>query len=180
MTNFLATLFDAITYFWPFVIVEPWEKGVRLFAGRVVDEVPPGLYAVVPWFMSIETASIVPAPVGTPLANITLRDGKTLSYSVVAIVRVFDAVKALTQIDDYEESIVELLTSRMSEKLTEIDATRIDPENRGRLLASLRVTLNNEAAQYGVAVEDVRFTNFALEQRAYRLLVDTALTSQNW
>ncbi len=179
--NFLETLLDFLARFWPFDIVDEWEEGVFYFCGRAWrKKYPPGVYGFIPWFTRIETVSVVPTVISTPLLNITLMDGKTLCYSATAIVQVIDPWLALNAIDDYQESVGELVASRVSSKLASVDAERLDLERRGRLLPDLIRWLNQDTEQYGVTVRDLRFTNFAINQRAYRLLTDTALNSMVW
>ena len=199
--SWFEAIIDFISEFWPFIVVEEWEQGVPQVFGRVqkpgwlswvADRVHmpfraknealiPGLYVVVPWFSHVEPVDIVPAPIGTPMLNITLKDGKTtLSFSVTAVVSVSNPILAVTRVDDYEESASELITAKLAEKLAEVDTSRCDPENRKRLLSDLLRWCNDETGQYGVKVHSLRFTNFAFNQRAYRLLTDSALGSSAW
>jgi len=176
--NFLQTLIDFLGEFWPLVIVDQWEHGCYYVIGRAKRRVlKPGVYPIIPWFMDVETVSVVPTPISTPLLNITLKDGKTLSYSLTAVIQVDNAYRALNTIDDYKESVGELIASKASEKLADVEAARVDPEGRRRLLGDLLRWCDAETEQYGVRVHALRFTNFAINQRAYRFLVDTALGS---
>ena len=198
--SWIQALWDILTEFWPFIVIEEWEQGVPQFFGRVVkrgwvswvadlihmpfrlknDAFRPGLYFVIPFFTHVEPVDTVPAPIGTPMLNITLKKGKTLSFSVTAVVSVANPILAVTRVDDYEESASELITAKLAEKLAEVDENRVDPENRKRLLTDLLRWCNEETMEYGVRVHSLRFTNFAFEQRAYRLLTDSALGSTSW
>lgn len=179
--NWLATLFEFLQNFWPLARIEQWERGVYSIWGHALRRtVGPGIYPFIPWFMDVRAISTVPTPLGTPLLNVTLSDGRTLGYSVTAVVRVVNAWDALCLIDDYTESTSEIIASRVSEKVAEVDAARLDSEKRRRLLADLVRWVNEDTAKFGVAVEALRFTNFAIDQRAYRLLTDTALASIAW
>lgn len=177
--NFLQTLIEFLQTFWPFEIIQEYERGVLYIFGRAQEGLlTPGLYVVFPWFTSIETVNIVPNPISTPLLNITLSDDKTLGYSMTAIVHVDDPWKALNNVDDYEESVGELITSKASDKLQEVDAGRLDYGSRRRLLTDLTRWVNEDTQPFGVEVDALRFTNFAINQRAYRLLIDRAIDSQ--
>lgn len=180
-TNFLQTLFEFLSQLWPFRMVEQWEEGVYYMFGRArTKRLTRGVYPVIPWFFEVRTASTVPAPVSTPLLNITLSDGRTLGYSATAIVRVADVWKALNEVDDYGESTSELVASRLSEKFMSVDAARLDYENRKRLLADLKRWVGEDLERFGVELMDLRLTNFAINQRAYRFLTDSAVASTAW
>jgi regulator of protease activity HflC (stomatin/prohibitin superfamily) len=198
--SWLQVALDFLYQFWPFVQIDPWERGVMFFSGRVVkpgwfsrlatkigmpfrDETGhllPGTYFFIPWLQDVSGVDVVPVPIGTPMLNITLDDKRTLSFSVTFIVRVFDPTMALCEVDDYKESTGEIIASKVAEKLMEVDATRIDSEKRKRLLSSLRSWVNDDTEVFGVEVLDLRFPNFAVEQKAYRILSDTALASIAW
>jgi regulator of protease activity HflC (stomatin/prohibitin superfamily) len=180
--NWLATLISFLERFWPLAQVEQWEIGTYYILGRAMKwQLKPGwLYPIIPWFTRVETVSVVPHPLSTPLLNITLSDGRTLGYSATAIVSVFDPWLALNAIDDYEESTTELIASKTSEFLAQEDADRLNHSRRGRLINSLINEANKELNEYGVMVSALRFTNFALEQRTYRLLTDSAVMSMSF
>lgn len=179
--NFLDTLLNFLAEFWPFVVIEEWEEGVFYWFGHACKKrYKPGLKVFIPWFTRMEGVSVVAVPFSTPLLNITLRDGKTLGYSATAIVKVIDPWKALNAIEDYRESVGELVASMTSTKLAMVDASRLDPEKRTRLITDLLKWLNEDTKQYGIEVMALRFTNFAINQRTYRFLTDTALTATGW
>ena len=123
---------------------------------------------------------MVPAVITTPLCTITLTDGATCTYSMSATLCVTDAQLALCSVDEYEETSQELITSIPAEALAEMDASRLAPDARGRLLAALRTRVNTELRSYGMDVKALRFNNFALNLRTYRLLTDRGSTSDGW
>lgn len=180
-TNWISALIEFLERFWPLVRIEQWERGCFYLFGRARKRVlKPGIYPIVPWFTGIETASVVPTVLTTPLLNLTLKDGRTLVYSVTSVVRIYDVYKALNEIDDYKESTAELISRRVSEKLADVDAARVDPENRRRLLTDLKRWLNEELQPYGIELLDFGFTTCLLNQKVYRLMSDTALSSAAW
>lgn len=172
MTDFLRLLLDAIAYIWPFRIVKEWERGGYLVVGRWWREVGPGIYPVVPWFTEVVEASCAEAIVGTGRQDITLSDGSTLSFAATATVGVIDVRKALVAVDSYTETMRELLSSVLADKLAEVDAARLTPEKRGRLFADLRRWVAAEAEPYGIEVRSVRFVSFITNAKAHRLLID--------
>lgn len=86
----------------------------------------------------------------------------------------------MNEIEDYQDSTRELVASMTSTKLAAVEAVRLDAEKRARLITDLLKWLNEDTEQYGVKVLALRFTNFAINQRAYRFLTDTALTDDGW
>jgi regulator of protease activity HflC (stomatin/prohibitin superfamily) len=179
MGDFLRIVLDSIQFLWPFRLVRQWERGGFYVCGRWWREVGPGVYPVIPWFMTVTETSVVEAIVGTGRQDITLSDGSMLSFAATATVQVVDVNRALNSVDSYTETTQELLASVLADKLAEVDAARLAPERRGRLFADLRRWVAAEAIAYGVEVRTVRFTSFIVNAKAHRLIVDTN-TVANW
>lgn len=180
MADLLQVIVNIVQFLWPFREVEQWERGVYYVFGHYWITVGPGRWPVIPYFMDVRAVSIVPAIVTTPMLTITLTDGRTLTFSAAATVEVADAADALNLIDDYTETTQELLGARIAEKLAEVDAGRLDTGSRKRLLTDLTRWIDDETRQYGVRVTALRFTNFAVNLRTYRLLTDSAVPATAW
>lgn len=173
MSDLFKAIIDALTYFWPFRLVHAYERGGYYVCGHWWREVGPGLKVVVPWFTDVTIATTVPALVSTGREDITLSDGKTLSFSAMATLRVVNVKQALNEIDNYHESTRELIGSFLAEKLAEVDTVRLSPERRGAYVSLLQRQLAREAAEFGIEITKLRFTSFVLSVRTIRLLMDT-------
>lgn len=179
MADFLRLVLDAIQFVWPFRIVQQWQRGGYYVFGRWWREVGPGLYPILPWFTELREESIVPAVVSTGRQDITLQDGTLLSFSASATVRVFDINLAINSVDSYTETTQELIAAILAEKLAEVDAVRITPDKRGRLISDLRRWVDTEARVFGVEVSKLRFNSFVTNIPVLRLLQDTG-NSLTW
>lgn len=172
MGDFLRLALDSIAYLWPFRLVDHWERAGLYVFGRWWKEVGPGCYLIVPFFMDVKTIPVCEAIVGTGRQDICLTDDTVLSFAATATVKVSNVYLALNAVDDYAETAQELLSSVLAERLADVDAARLTPEKRGRLLGDLRRWVAEEAAAYGVEVSRVRFTSFVLRAKVHRLLID--------
>lgn len=174
MNEFLQTLVSILQFLWPFRTVEHWERGGLYWWGRYRGEKGPGIYPVIPFFMDIRAISTQPTPVSTPRLDITLKDGTLLTCIATAIMQVVDFDRAFNCLEEYKESAIELLTAIVADRLADFDINRLAPENRRKLLRSLRDSINIEASDYGLKVDRVRFITFIMKSRALRLVGDTA------
>lgn len=176
-------LIEILQYAWPFRRVDPWERGNFYVWGRVwrrwpadaSGTVPAGVYFVIPWFSDVLTVTTTPAIVTSARQDIELKDGSTLSFAVSAWTRVTDSALALNSVDQYQETTFESIISVVSAKLAEVDAERLAPEKRGRLLADLVRWVNEETEPFGVRVEKLRFVNFIRNVNTIRLLQDSQI-----
>src|SRR3990167_2395225 len=122
-------LFDFVLYIWPFKVIYEWEVGVKFSGGHYKKPLGKGIYLYCPFYSQIREVSIVPEPVSTPLMNITLRNGGSLTFSAMIVMLVVDAEKALNEVNNYEESTVELCSGIMAERLADAVPERKTPEN---------------------------------------------------
>jgi regulator of protease activity HflC (stomatin/prohibitin superfamily) len=179
ISELLGILVQIWNVIWPFQIVAQWEQGNYYVFGRYWKTVGPGLYPVVPWFFKIIDVSVARGIVGTGRQDITTADGGTLSYAATAPLWVRDANKAINDVDDVKTTAQELFTSVLSEKLADVDAGRLDPQSRGRLVSDLQRWCNTEGAEWGLEFGRVRFTSYVRNVKTYRLLTD-ANAVVNW
>jgi regulator of protease activity HflC (stomatin/prohibitin superfamily) len=183
LSDLLQTIVGIAQYLWPFREVQHWERGAYMFFGRVFAVVGPGRWPVVPYFMDVIAVTTVPAIISTPLQTITLSDGhSTLTYSASALVRVIDVRAALVNIDSYEQTSQELLAAELAKELADADADRLTSDKRGRLITTIKNRISSETEKFGVVCEGLFFTNYAINLRTYRLLVDNATqtTTAGW
>lgn len=174
MTDLFRLLGEWLQFIWPLRKVHQWERGLRYRFGRYVRELEPGVYWATPWFAEIKAESVVPGIVQTPRIDITAQDGTMVTLQASATVRVADLATAVNKVDAYMETAAELITAVLAEKVAEVDAARLAPEKRGRLLSDLRRWVQEEAKDCGIEVSKLRFTTFVMNPRAFRLLGDNA------
>lgn len=176
MLNWIQTLLTVIEYIWPMRRVEQWERGAYYIWGRYVGSVGPGIWPIVPFFMDVKSSSVVWGVVSTPLLTVTARDMKTtITYSAAATLRIAEIGLAYNAVDNVGETMRELLSALTADKLATVPVEKLDGEKRKDLLKSLTALLNRELAFCGLEVQAVRFTNFVINMRSFRLMTDTAL-----
>lgn len=170
--DFFGRLLDSIEYLWPFRIVEQWETGGYYICGRFWKTVEPGCYPIVPFFMAVIPTTTVPYMTVTPRLDLTLLDGTSVSIVASAWARVTDYNLAVNTVESHEHTTAELLQSVLADRIAQVDASRLEPEKRGRLLSDLTRWAAEEAATFGVEISRVRFSTFVLRAKTYRLLQD--------
>lgn len=178
MGELVRLVVEIVTLLWPFRIVEEWERAGYYINGKWRWECKPGLKVVIPWFCNVMPVSMAPGIIGTGRKDITLSDGSTLSFEATATVRVVDVQRALNSVEEFKETGLELLTSVLSERLADVDAERLSPDKRRRLLADIRRWVQEEADEFGLEFTKIRFTSFVQKVPTYRLLLEQSPTPQ--
>ena len=174
MGDLLRVLGEWITFLWPLKKVHTWQTGLRVAGGKIKRVVGPGIQFTVPWYHEIHAEAMTRGIVQTPRHDITASDGTVVSFQVSGWVQLTDVRLAYQTVDSYMETTQELLSQIVSTKLAEVDASRLAPEKRGRLLSDLQRWVNAETTQFGVEVTGLSFTTFVVNPRIYRLLGDNA------
>ncbi len=176
MADLLHLLVSIAGHICPVRIVRMWESGLYLVAGKHRGTVGPGLKLVVPGLCEVVCVSMVPRIEQTPRQSITLRDKQSLTFTASLTLQVEDAAKAWLTVEKWAETCVEMAAGRLAELLAEAEPKRFDPAygKRDRLLEELREEIDTLTRAHGVRTRAVRFQDFALNARTYRLLLDRA------
>lgn len=180
MGDLARILVEVLTLLWPVRLVHQWERGVRYVCGRYWSTVGPGAKLVLPWFTEVRVVPAVPSVWGTPLQTITLKDGKALSFSAMATIRVTDPALALNAVEEWPETTMETVSGVLADRLAEVESAEFSPayKRRAKLIEELRGEVNKATSAFGVEVEAIRFNNFMIGVRVYRLLNDRATYSE--
>lgn len=174
MTDLLHLVAQWAEFLWPFRRVQFFERALYTVCGRWQFDIGPGVWPVVPWFCEVDPVAMSKGIVATPRIDVTLKDGRLLSAQVSAVVKVVDLRRAVNAVDAFMESSQELLHAVVADKLSDVEATRLEPEGRRRLVGDLRRWVNEQAAEFGVEFDQLRFTTFVINPRPYRVLSDGA------
>ena len=174
IADLLRVLIDIFAFIWPFRLVWQWEMGAYYIFGRYWRDVRPGIYPVIPWFIEVKTEGVVSQTFVTPLQTITTKDGGTLTFSASLKLRVVSLGKAYNNVLQWGETAMEDASAALAEKLSEVEMSRLQPEQRKRLLAACLRLLDSELSDYGLAIERFRFNNFVRNMKVYRLFNDQA------
>lgn len=179
MSDFLRLLLDSIAYLWPFEIVQPWQRANYYICGKFWRTLKPGLKVKIPFFTDILAETTVPMIFVTPLQTITLRDGRTLTFNAAMTLTVEDLGKAFNRVDKWGQTSIELTCGLLAEKLADTDTGLFEPEKRGRLIGGCKQSLGSALAEYGVRMHALRFPNFVINMRVYRLFNEQAYTNSD-
>jgi regulator of protease activity HflC (stomatin/prohibitin superfamily) len=180
VTEFLQALLNFIREFWPVAIVKHWQNACWYRWGRFQGVRGPGPYFVIPFIDEMLPVNMVPAIIFTGRQDITLDDGSLLSWQAAATLQVVDPARATNGVDNYMETGREALSAVLADRLAHVDADRLTPEKRGRLVGDLTRWVNEEVAPYGLSAERIRFVTFVRNAKTLRLMQDLSAGLGEW
>jgi regulator of protease activity HflC (stomatin/prohibitin superfamily) len=167
------TFIDWLLSIWkeivPVAVVESWERGCRFRRGvPEPTELGPGIWFFVPFFDRIEIIPTKARFIDLPVQSIATADGVEIALSANIGYEITDAVKAYTEVHDYEESLARLAAGHLHRRIHEQTHAEL-VANLGKLEKSLEGTLTTRAKKWGIVIQDVGVTDL-VKARAYRLL----------
>ena len=164
--DLLALIWDRVTFA---KVVESWERGVRFRRGTPE---PAPLEAGLWWHWPlVDRIEVIPWRerfIDLPVQSITTADGLEVALSANIGYEITDAVKAYTEVHDYEESLARLAAGHLHRKIHEWTYHELVGAI-GKLEKSLEGTLSTRSRPWGITIRDVGITDL-VKARAYRLL----------
>ena len=151
------------------VVVESWERGVRFRRGiPEATQLTAGVWLFWPFVDRIELLPVVERFIDLPMQRITTADGVEVALSANIGYEITDAVKAYTEVHDYEVSLARLAAGHLHAKIHGWTYEEL-VEGLGKLEKSLEGTLTTRAKPWGIVIRDVGITDM-VRQKAYSLL----------
>lgn len=133
------------------------QQGVRWWWGHDTKILTkPGVYFYIPWIGDITTVDTRPKLIETQYQPIETIDGHTLSMSVGIRYRVRDARKWFTQIEDFENSLANLVQMHLYRAVSE-QAYEDLKEGRKRIIGMAKKTARRAAWRWGVELIELEF-----------------------
>lgn len=167
--QFFEYIFNAVKIF---IIVQPWQTGIRVRNGTQVKKLNRGIYFRIPYFDSVFVQESRLRVVEMPIQTLTSKDLKTLTinssfgYSITDIEKLY---KTLYHPETTLQSIA------MSEVATFIFANNLQEVTPKSLEEQVLSRLNEE--DFGIKFEYFKITNFAVV-RTYRLIQDASWSNE--
>ena len=109
-------LFEQITKLFPrLVILDPYERGVKLRSGKFVKLCQPGIVFLLPFVDDLIVQVVVPQNMLFPHQSLMTEDGTQLSITCGISYSITDPIVASLDVDDVDEYIQALICRRISE-----------------------------------------------------------------
>ena len=151
------------------VIVYPWQRGIRVRNGKQTKLLKPGIHFKIPYFDSVFIQEVRLRIADMPMQTATTKDLKTITLSGAIGFSIVDIEKLYNTLYHPETSIRSMAMSEVAYLVFSEDAEKINPAQIERVVLDKLKEMD-----YGVSFDFFRITNFAAV-RTYRLIQD-----QNW
>ena len=165
---------DLLEYIFNFVkiwiIVQPWQQGIRVRRGKKIKKLSSGMYFRIPYLDSVYIQETRLRMVQMNIQTLTSKDGKevtinsSLGYSIENIEKLYETLY------HPENTIVSLAMSAVADYVFKSPLKDMNPNT-----IEIEVLKSLNENYYGLKLEYFKITNFAAV-RTYRLIQD----NQTW
>lgn len=169
--QFLEYVFQSLKIW---VIVQPWEAGLRVRNGKKIKKLYKGIYFKIPYFDSVYVQEIRLRVREMPMQTLTSMDQKTITLNSAMGYSISDIEKLYQTLYKPEMTLQNIAMSSIAEVLNTTNSNDINPE-----LLEKRVLEKLKADDYGLKYEYFKITNFAIV-KTFRLIQDQSWVSEGF
>jgi regulator of protease activity HflC (stomatin/prohibitin superfamily) len=166
MTSFVTWLQGLARPFKPWVIVKPWEQGVRVRFGKNVRLLQPGMYWKLPLFDSVSVLPVRVRAVTMPTMNAMTSDGRAVTLGMAMEYQIEDVELVFRSVHNPEQTLMYRAQGAAAELLRSLHSSVVS----GNLLEK-HVTETVDVATMDLGAFRCYVTDLALV-RTFRLIQD--------
>lgn len=165
----MQSLVDLIRGFFrgvrPWVVIAPWEQGLRVRLGKRVRLLENGVHLRLPWIDQVHIQSVRRRVSGIGKQTITTRDGKTVTLAGTLGYCIEDIELLYRGMHHAEDSIQQMARGTIAQHVVTHDLFECTPVKLEALAAAL------DFRSYGLGCVEIHITDFAIVM-TYRLIGD--------
>ena len=166
--KFLFQQIGKIFKWW--VIINPWELGIRVRLGKHTKLLQPGVHLKIPGIDKAYAQNTRLEAVDVPNQTLTTSDGKVLTISVVVCFRIVDIERLYTKIQRVDNTIIGVSMGKVASSVVGLTAVECKP---GVVEHAVRDGLNALAPEWGLEFDTVSVNTFAYV-KTLRLIGETS------
>jgi regulator of protease activity HflC (stomatin/prohibitin superfamily) len=143
---------------------EEWERAIVLRLGRLSRVAGPGLFVLIPLADRVERTVDLRIRVTDFSAETTLtRDSVTITVDALCFWLVWDAEKAICEVEDYEEAVVLSAKTALRAAISKSDLTAF-LERGDEIEDSIREEVDRKTTEWGITVQHIEITDVQIPQ----------------
>lgn len=163
--TWVTQLFDALVkpFRW-WVVVAPWERGIRVRTGKSVKQLDPGIHLRIPLLDRIYVQTVRIRMISAQGQTIATSDGLVLTLSVAIQYAICDIVRVYNSVANLEDTLLNVIEGLIAEIVATAQADALSPK-----VIEEQVTARMPSMNWGLSDVKCRVTSYAFV-RTYRLI----------
>jgi len=173
--EYIQKFFEQLKQFltW-WVILSPWEKGIRVRFGKKVKMLEGGIYFKLPVFDRVYVQTIRSRNVSSPIQTISSLDGVAVSISLIIQYSINDVYKLYNTLYHPEMTIQNIIIGKVSNYIISHNIKDCNMD-----LISKEINNSVQLDEYGITLENINISTYAIV-KTIRLIQDQSWLSEGY
>ena len=153
--------------------IDQYERGIKFTKGKFDSIMEPGWNFVMPIFQSYKKVDIRTKAVDVPSQEAITRDNVSIKINAVIYYKIFDASKAVLEVENYYYAVGQLAQTTMSNVVgsVSLDELLVDRE---KISQNICQVIDELTDPWGVKVENVELKDISLPEEMQRVIARVA------
>ena len=153
--------------------IDQYERGIKFTKGKFDSIMEPGWNFVMPIFQSYKKVDIRTKAVDVPSQEASTRDNVSIKINAVIYYKIFDASKAVLEVENYYYAVGQLAQTTMRNVVgsVSLDELLVDRE---KISQNICQVIDELTDPWGVKVENVELKDISLPEEMQRVIARVA------
>ncbi len=153
--------------------IEEYERGILFTFGKFSRILKPGWNIIVPIFQSYKKVDIRTKAVDVPEQDAITKDNVTVRINAVIYYKVFDASKAVLEVQNYYYAVEQLAQTTMRNAVGAVTLDELLSE-REKISTNICKIIDEASDPWGIKVENVELKDIRLPEEMQRVIAKIA------
>ena len=153
--------------------INQYERGIKFTLGKFSKIMNPGLNIVLPIFQSYKKVDIRTKVVDVPNQEAITRDNVSIGINAVVYYKVFDASKAVLEVENFYFAVSQLAQTTMRNTVGTVTLDELLTE-RDKISSTIQKIVDEASDPWGIKVENVELKDVTLPEEMKRVIAKAA------
>ena len=153
--------------------INEYERGLLFTFGKFSRILGPGWHIVLPIFQSYKKVDVRTKAVDVPEQETISKDNVSIKINAVIYYKIFDAEKAICQVEDFYYAVSQLAQTTMRNIVGSVTLDELLSE-REKISADICTVIDKATDPWGVKVENVELKDVSLPEEMKRVIAKAA------
>ena len=153
--------------------INEYERGIKYTFGKFSKIMNPGWNLVLPIFQSFKKIDIRTKAVDVPEQDAITRDNVSIRINAVIYYKIFDASKAILEVENFYYAVSQLAQTTMRNAVGEVSLDELLSE-RGKISQKICEIIDLATDPWGIKVENVELKDVSLPEEMKRVIARVA------
>lgn len=153
--------------------INQYERGILFKRGKFSKILNPGWHVILPIFQSCQKIDIRTRAVDVPAQEAITSDNVSIKINAVIYYKVFDAGKALCEVENFNYAVGQLAQTTMRNVVGTVTLDQLLTD-RERISSNICEIIDKATDPWGIKVENVELKDISLSQEMQRVMAKVA------